>query len=349
MYGASAGRTSLTLLVAFALGTLGAAVWWSSRSTPEPVVPAEHAAASPTPPASTADAGLDRPPHNPDGSQSGSSDTPSRSTRIAEPTSGSSSAEQQAFLCLALQDESGRPLAGEFSIEYAADEDGRLRTYPLESVRGPEATLAVPHARNYRVRVGNESIEGKQVVAASVGTSEPPFPFVLRALRTVSGTVLDAQEQPLEHVHVAVVLKAANSFQAASCDTDFAGRFRLRIVRDPGRLYIGDAQRPWVPGIDIEGGAAPIELDPIRVTLFAATFLVQTADGNPAAEAKLVGTGLDGGQFNVATDADGRVRVERMPRGRWRVNATLEPHGRENRAVDIPLEVDEPVVLVLPR
>jgi hypothetical protein len=353
IYGDRAGRTGLAVLIVLVIAVLLGAAWFASNGARPSSADAttRGGSRSPTrqgePP--LPDAGA--PPRfdaatAPDVSRAPAD--PTASARMdATPSAPVATAPR---VRLALQDESGTPLAGECSVLWEAAQPG-ARAEPVElRARGPELAFDVPARARYRVRVTLGELAGTAVADAVAEPDAQATAVVLHGRRWIWGTILDARDAPLEGVDVYLAPAEAAGLEREAARTDVAGQFRLPLARDVGgRAFVGSVDRPWVTAIDVAPGVGPVLLDPIRLELHAATFAVQLADGTPAVHARVVGTGLDGGGFDERTDLEGRVRVERLPRGRWRVNAVLDPHGRQNRAVEIPLAVDEPVVIVLPR
>lgn len=349
MYETSAGRTSLAVLIACAVLLLGAAAWFTRTSTPEtsgsgPIAPPSSALSDPSP-APIQDAAV------PVTSERDGQAEPPDARTVAAPEPKIA----RDLLRLLLQDDSAHALTGEFDIEYVAmkSKSSVMRVAPAS---GPLVQIDVDRTGGYEVHVSGTDrsgnfVEGREIVNAQSGEEDPPTPFVLHVSRRLTGIVVDAHDIPMQDVLVSVLAQfGPERPHRATTSTNSAGQFVLwSPAGQAARVFVGDAELPWIPAIEIGAGEQAITLDPIRLDLHAATFAVQRVDGTPAALAEIIGTGLDGGRFEAKTDVNGRARVEHMPRGRWRVNATLEPHGRQNRAVDIPLASDEPVVIVLPR
>lgn len=276
----------------------------------------------------------------------------SSASRDATGAEGSARA-LEPVLRVALLDERGRPVAGRFELEYRriAPRAGTARARLRAEVVGPEFVLDVAEPGSYGLWLRGSGYVGEAVVAARLGRDEPAVRVELERAVRVGGTIVDARGEPLENVGVwALIRRDAAVVARLEARSDATGAFELELPpRGMARVHVGDPSRPWVPPIDVEGALQDRELDPIRVELFEAEFVVVLADGAPASGARLDGTGMEGGSFSLATDDRGRARVARLPRGRWRVNASLAAHGRESRAVELPLAQDEPVLLVLPR
>ncbi len=230
---------------------------------------------------------------------------------------------------------------------------------------GSAVQIAVDAPGPYRVNVrgtdwATDGWVGTDVVPARFDASETPVIITLHPTSWLIGSVVDHLGMPLRGIRVwfhpapgSTPLErpdpsGRSAFSAE--ETGEGGMFGFDIgTARAGQLRVGDQMHPWVPPIEIRLVDRYVQLDPIRVELFAVTFIVRAADGSPLEGARLEGTGLEGGHFATTTDPEGRARVEQMPRGRWRVLAQHAEHGRANRAVEVPLGKDEPVVLVLPR
>ncbi len=353
MYGASAGRTSLAVLIACAVLLLGAAAWFTrtpATRTDGSALLGDSERTAPDSPSTS----------NPDATDHVTSERDEHAAKVDERTTAVPEPEvARDLLRLLLQDDSAQALTGVFDVEYAAvKSNAPAKSGVVRSARenGPLVQIEVERTGSYEVHVvgtdrRGEFVEGRETVVAQRGQDDPATPFVLRVSRRIFGIIVDADQNPMESVPVSVLAHfGSDRPHRATTSTDAAGQFVLwSPAEKAARLFIGDPELPWIPPIEIGAGGRQLALDPIRLDLHEATFVVQRADGTPVPMAEIIGTGLDGGRFEARTDGSGRARVQHMPRGRWRVNAALEPHGRENRAVDIPLASDAPVVIVLPR
>lgn len=354
---ATRGRASLIVLLAAALVVVVAAVWIARRSD-RPLVPS--VAPDTAAPAKPAPAAADlAPPVEPATAARTGDATPT-----GEPSS-SSAAPGGPRLRIEIVDEGGVPVSGDFEFEIRLNlnlQNGLARGEPVRTqAHGPRVDLPVdtgaetlqlvladpPSAHVIARRLGER---GEGVVPLARPGDSAWTRFVVRATTVVRGSLVDGAGNPLEGVAVMLRDNTPGRAPHSTAVTDAAGSFAIDLL--PGvrnRLFVGDERYPWVPVQDLEPGPGPRRLEPIRVELFAATFRVQRPDGSPAEGAQLEGIGLDGGRFAAKADADGLARVATLLRGRWRVNAAEATHGRGSRAVEIPLEKDEPVLILLPR
>lgn len=352
---ATRGRTSLGILLGLALTILIAAAWLpgalSTRSTAS-----FH---GPTP-ATTAFEGV-----NDDSSSNAEGEV-----AIVEGSSAAAGGSRsevpdttaRAQLLLSLHDDRGALYEGEWRVRWTRSiRHGSQRPDGVLQGTGSSVRILVGEPGPYSVTVSASGaasadgvatrLVGTEVVAARLDPDDPPVPIFLQRTPLLSGSVVDEQGEALEGIMVWFHPGGdLFSTRPAPVRTDAAGRFSFNLESSGrGQILVGEASHPWVPSIAIEAHGRDVHLDPIRVELFAATFLVVDFDGNAVGQARLEGTGLEGGHFLTKTDMEGRAHVEQMPRGRWRVLAQHADHGRANRAAEIPLAKDEPVVLILPR
>lgn len=352
------GRGGLALIVAAAAILLAAAVFgprFVATSAPEPPTPASRSA--PASPVATTPAQHDA------GSAS------ERSSAVETPPAPPVAAETPARgwrLQLELVDEQGRPFAEGVDVEHrlyfpnvttpvrVSDSDPRAARgprvdLPVETHPAVAEGLATQPARA-RVVVRRLGLHGESDVPIATGAADAWTRVVMRATTVIRGQLVDAQGAPLEGVELLVRDDVPGSEAHTRLRTDASGAFALDALRGrKNRIFVGDAAYPWTPPIDVDASGPDRTLEPIRLELHAASFQVNRADGLPASGARLEGIGLEGGRFAVDVDADGRARVTTLLRGRWRVNASDPTHGRANRAVEVPLENDEPVLLMLRR
>ncbi|MCY2960501.1 MAG: carboxypeptidase-like regulatory domain-containing protein [Planctomycetota bacterium] len=258
-----------------------------------------------------------------------------------------------ASLRLELVDERGNPVAGRVEVEWFPV--GPRRSFsklpiPLTEAEGPRIELAPVRAGPYRIAVRGPGLVGEGTVTVTESADPPWIPFVLRSVDLVRGTILDANGAPLEGIEVLLKDDVPGRPPRSTVRTDAAGAFVVETLPwAVSRLYVGDVSYPWIPVRVLEPSSGTRVLDPIRLELYAATFQVLRPDGSPASGARVDGIGVEGGRFGRDCDADGRVHVATLLRGRWRVNAAEASHGRASRAVEVPLAKDEPVVIRLPR
>lgn len=120
----------------------------------------------------------------------------------------------------------------------------------------------------------------------------------------------------------------------ASATSDVAGRFRLAALpAGEYELVLGALEGPLRPPetVVLAPGDPPRTL--VLPVLLALGLRVVDADGQPVAGARLEGTGKPGGHLQGLSDADGRLRVEGLPPGDYRVFARHATLGRATRAL----------------
>lgn len=350
------GRAGLALLLVAALALVGAVVWFTRAPAVSPGISGtSRPAPAVTPPTTTELATPGEP-----APAARTSDAPAVPPPVA--TAG---AELDLRLRLELRDERGQPLAGDFDVEVRAvlkSQDGAARAAPVRTqLRGPRTDLridtqeealrlALSDPPQAAVIVRRTGAHAEGVVPLVRSTEERWTQFTLRSTSVIRGTVVDGANNPLEGVAVMLRDNTPGKEPHSVVRTDAGGSFAIDAFPwTKNRLFVGDDRYPWSPIQEIDATTGDRVLDPIRLELYAATFLVQKPDGTYATDAQLEGVGLDGGRFTARTDADGRARVTTLLRGRWRVNAALASHGRGSRAIEVPLENDEPVLILLPR
>jgi len=292
--------------------------------------------------------------------------TPRADQDLADARRTSAQPALTTLLLLSLQTESSVLYEGAWRVDwFHANRSTTGVTSGWTEGSGSSVQIPVDAPGPYRVNVrstdrATEALVGTDVVAARFDASEPPVIITLHPSVRLTGSVVDHLGAPMEGIrlwfhpvpgsHSLRRLDPSSRSVFSVESTDAEGRFAFDIgTAHAGHLRVGDQMHPWVPPIQIRGNGPHVKLDPIQIELFAVTFVVRVADGSALAGARLEGTGLEGGHFATTTDIEGSARVEQMPRGRWRVLVQHAEHGRANRAVEVPLAQDEPVVLALPR
>jgi len=354
------GRMRLALLLVISAAVLASALWLPRVLAPRTTVPSGPVGGEVEPPAPEVAPGA-----------------------IAEPTPPPVELEQGAerarslaaepelphvlWLRIELVDERGAPVTGDLelrlNVHLGWTAHGRgVGPTRVETVRGPRVELPVESSSGWDPGSLRERVLATVVVRRLGLYADTAVPLVraedeswarvvLKETSVVRGLLLGADGNPLEGVDVLVRFNMPEHTPHSSARTDADGSFAVEAFPWLQRnlLFVGDARYPWVPVVDLGSEGGTRVLDPIRIELHAASFQVLRHDGNPAAGARLDGFGLEGGRFGVQTDAEGRARITTLVRGRWRLNAADDVHGRASRAVQIPPERDETVLLMLPR
>jgi|GEM_PF-5577975 len=340
------GRAAHALLLVIPLVLVGVVAWLMMSSDLEPTRPPDGQPTTPT--ATEADAPVPI---------AEASDRTLAMELGSEPSSTLAD-DRPSRLRFEVVDAAGQPVQIVLDVDYSiqSGEAGRAPSPEHFSAQGPRVERALPDSfvsksgREVKVVVRSGSLRGEGVVSTSRATDTTWPRIVLHPTFFVRGLLVDARGAPVEGVPILLRDDNPGKEAHARARTDAAGAFALEALPHvANRLFVGDAVYPWVPVIAIDAKNGPFVLEPIRVELHSASFRVQRADGAPASGARLEGIGLEGGRFGVTLDEDGRAAVTTLLRGRWRINASDATHGRASRAIEIPLTIDEPILILLPR
>lgn len=145
------------------------------------------------------------------------------------------------------------------------------------------------------------------------------------------GFVRDEEGAVLEGIAVALARRGALEARAK---TDAAGRFALApLPAGEYELVLGDPEGPLVPRstLVLAENDGPREL--VVPTPVPLRLRIIDDQGAPVAGASIEGTGKPGGRLEGVTDEEGRLAIERLPPGDYRVYARHAEHGRGNRAL----------------
>jgi protocatechuate 3,4-dioxygenase beta subunit len=145
------------------------------------------------------------------------------------------------------------------------------------------------------------------------------------------GSVRDEEGAPLEGISVALARRGAIEARAKS---DAAGGFALApLPAGEYELVLGDPRGPLIPRapLVLAKGDDPRELvvpSPVPLRL-----RIIDSEGAPVPGVRIEGTGKPGGLLEGVTDEEGRLRVEQLPPGDYRIFARHDGRGRGTRAI----------------
>jgi len=155
--------------------------------------------------------------------------------------------------------------------------------------------------------------------------------LVLAPQAALAGTLEDESGKPLEGL--AVRLRRRDELLAQST-SDAGGRFWLGpLPSGEYELVLGDPQGPLRPPELLELGPGESRRTFVLPVLLALELRTLDADGRALAGVRLEGTGKPGGRLQGVSDVDGRLRVEGLPPGDYRLFARHDTFGRATRAL----------------
>ncbi|MEQ1895066.1 MAG: carboxypeptidase-like regulatory domain-containing protein [Planctomycetota bacterium] len=147
------------------------------------------------------------------------------------------------------------------------------------------------------------------------------------------GFVRDEEGAVLEGIAVALARRGALEARA---ETDAAGRFALApLPAGEYELVLGDPLGPLVPRSTLVLGEGDGPREIVVPALLTLDLRVVDGHGAPAVGALVEGTGKPGGRLSGTTDADGRLHVEQLPPGDYRLYARHAELGRATVAMEL--------------
>lgn len=155
--------------------------------------------------------------------------------------------------------------------------------------------------------------------------------LVLAPEAVLGGTLEDETGRPLEGLEVSLRRRKESLGRARS---DAGGRFLLEpLPAGEYELVLGDPDGPLRPPetLTLAPGDPPRTI--VLPVLLALGLRVVDAEGAPVAGVRLEGTGKPGGRLQGVTDDDGRLRVEGLPPGDYRLFARHATLGRATHAL----------------
>jgi hypothetical protein len=267
------------------------------------------------------------------------------------------------LLLLALRDESGAPYEGTWRVDWY-----HLRSAPGASSgtthgSGTFVQIEVREPGPYSVNVrapGDahtsdrvERLAATEVVAARFEASEPPVPITLHPTGWLTGSVVDSYGAPLEGIEVWFErLDQPGRLDFPKETSDESGRFAFDLgAARAGQIRVGDLLHPWVPPIAFRALPAnrQIELETIRLELFAATFVVQGADRSALAGARIEARASRAGasrRRRMRTDAHGSSTCRVVAGASWRSTPSTDERTARSRSRS---RRTSPVILSLPK
>lgn len=211
-------------------------------------------------------------------------------------------------------------------------------------------------------RVGDLPLAGYDVTAVAEGMnartqpvllergSESPFVnLVLSPAGYVEGRVAEVDGDAA--ASCPIVLEAVGTGERIETLTDATGRFRLQPVLDgPYVLTVGPPESPLLPARKLSVRAPGISLPAVTLPPLA-ELAIEVVDerGAPIAGARVRGSGSEGGLIDGETADTGRLLVQHLPPGRYRLSAELEGWGQERSACDVELGAANRVVIRIGR
>lgn len=158
------------------------------------------------------------------------------------------------------------------------------------------------------------------------------------------GVVTDEDENPIGGARVQVTPEgywSSRGNQAIVTGTDEYGQFEVAGLTEGRYTVMIDARgysRGWKGGIRIRDGIAPADLTFTLVAGQPLAGVVRDKQGEPLAGVR-VDAWARGGHGHAMTDSNGVFVMESVPKGPWRMRATLEGYATWNKN-DVSLESD---------
>lgn len=320
---ASRGRAALTgLALVLALALVGLGGWYLS-SSPRP---------RGTPAAAPGSAAPAQPPQELPAPAAETLVPAAEATRSTLATAQESAPARASARLVVRVTQTGSTRAGRVTITLVEDGGRAASEFELAPER---ASLEIPCSPG-DVKVSARGDGPPRVVSMTVHATLQPgaselVELVLAPEAVFAGALEDETGRALEGL--ALHLRRRKEV-LASATSDVAGRFRLAALpAGEYELVLGALEGPLRPPETVV--LAPD--DPPRTlvlpVLLALGLRVVDADGHPVAGARLEGTGKPGGHLQGLSDADGRLRVEGLPPGDYRVFARHATLGRATRAL----------------
>lgn len=243
----------------------------------------------------------------------------------------------------------GRANAESRTVEAQPNEETfELRDVPMGAYR---VYATAPGLRSSAQEVALYKLEGHEHLP---GVNYVNVTVTLRPMASVDGTVRRANGNPADGLEVHLVpQKAAAPGERLTATTDLAGVYRFDAV-PPGAwtVRVGDPVRPLTAPRPFTVAARGIELDEVQLPdLVTLEILVVDEAARPFPDVEVVGyvRGSGSGSLRGTTDPQGRLRVDYLNPGPWRVEATYEALGfaaRRDWVLEVSDEIQEEEIVL---